>query len=50
MSAKYAFITGEGGNYSVRTMCRWAKVSTSGYHDWKPRPALGDRPVARRAG
>lgn len=37
MSAKYAFICGEEGNYSVRNMCRWAKVSTSGYHDWKTR-------------
>lgn len=37
MSAKYAFIKGEEGNYSVRNMCRWAKVSTSGYHHWKTR-------------
>lgn len=37
MSAKYAFIRGEEGNYSVRNMCRWAKVSTSGYHHWKTR-------------
>jgi len=37
VSAKYAFIRGEEGNYSVRNMCRWAKVSTSGYHDWKGR-------------
>ena len=37
MSAKYAFIFGEEGNYSVRNMCRWAKVSTSGYFHWKTR-------------
>jgi len=37
VSAKYAFIRGEEGNYSVRSMCRWAKVSTSGYHHWKTR-------------
>jgi putative transposase len=37
VSAKYAFIHGEEGNYSVRNMCRWSGVSTSGYHDWKTR-------------
>lgn len=37
MSVKYAFIGGEEGNYSVRSMCRWSKVSTSGYYDWKDR-------------
>ena len=37
MSVKYAFIRGEEGNYAVRAMCRWAQVSTSGYHDWKTR-------------
>ena len=39
MSAKYAFIHGEEGNYPIVSMCRWARVSTSGYHDWKTRPA-----------
>lgn len=37
MNVKYAFIHGEEGNYSIRNMCRWAGVSTSGYHDWKTR-------------
>ncbi len=37
MSVKYAFINGEEGNYSVANMCRWAKVSTSGYYHWKSR-------------
>ncbi|WP_433560407.1 IS3 family transposase [Nocardia sp. CA-151230] len=34
MSVKYAFIASEEGNYSVVDMCRWAKVSRSGYYDW----------------
>lgn len=37
MSAKYAFIAGEEGNYSVRQMCAWAGVSRSGYYDWRDR-------------
>jgi len=37
VSVKYAFIHGEEGSYSIRDMCRWAKVSTSGYHHWKTR-------------
>lgn len=34
MSAKYTFINSEEGNYPVTSMCRWAKVSRSGYYDW----------------
>lgn len=37
MSAKYAFIRGEEGNYPVRKMCTWAGVSRSGYLDWRDR-------------
>jgi len=34
---KYAFICGEEGNYPVAKMCRWAKVSRSGYYEWHGR-------------
>ncbi len=37
MTAKYAFIRGEEGNYSVRSMCTWSDVSRSGYYEWKDR-------------
>ncbi len=46
MSEKYAFICAEKatGNldgtprYSVRQMCTWLRVSTSGFYDWAARP------------
>lgn len=38
MSVKYAFIHSEEGNYPVSSMCRWARVSRSGYHAWRTRP------------
>ena len=34
---KYGFIGSEEGNYPTSLMCRWAKVSTSGYYEWKTR-------------
>ena len=38
MTAKYAFINSEEGNYSIRSMCRWARVSRAGYYEWRERP------------
>lgn len=47
MTAKYAFITAEKETrnpdgtrrYQVQHMCRWLRVSTSGFYDWHSRPA-----------
>ena len=37
MTVKYAFICGEEGNYPIEKMCLWAKVSRSGYYEWRGR-------------
>jgi putative transposase len=37
VTAKYAFIASEEGNHSVVSMCRWSKVSRSGYYAWRGR-------------
>ena len=37
MSVKYAFIASEEGSYPIVKMCRWAKVSRSGFYDWASR-------------
>ncbi len=37
MSVKFAFIAGEEGNYPIYRMCRWARVSRSGFYEWRDR-------------
>lgn len=37
MTATYAFICSEEGNYQITSMCRWATVARSGYYAWKER-------------
>ncbi|QNK80039.1 IS3 family transposase [Nakamurella sp. PAMC28650] len=37
MSRKYAFIASEEGHYPLHLMFRWAKVSKSGFYEWKGR-------------
>jgi putative transposase len=45
--ARYEFIDAEKGTknpdgsrrYTIKQMCRWLKVSTSGYYEWLSRPA-----------
>ncbi len=50
MSDKYTFIRGEEGNYSVRNMCRWARVSRAGYYEWRDRPESATAAWRRRMG
>ncbi len=37
MSVKYAFIASEEGNYPMNLMFKWAKVSASGFYEWRSR-------------
>jgi putative transposase len=45
VTAKYAFIDGEEGHYPIHLMCRWAKVSRSGFYEWRSR---GETATAQR--
>jgi transposase InsO family protein len=37
--AKYELIDAEKANFLIVKMCEWAEVSTSGYYEWRNRPA-----------
>lgn len=39
MSSKYEFIDAEEGNYPMTKMFSWAQVSSSGFYEWRNRPA-----------
>jgi putative transposase len=37
--AKFELIDAEKANFPIVKMCEWAEVSTSGYYEWRERPA-----------